>query len=422
MASPSLFASRRKPKRVGREPGHAPEEDNNEGMVPVPYAANHSDAFPCRPQSLTSRVDTGSVVRKPTTSTPRTKSKLRLSFNPADAGSEDQQQAEVSKKRPAPSNRPQSLLRESDIPSQTIDRPSYSKDYLSELRNSTPTTPKDLSAYTSSAEEDAGLDVASKFGPQSAFPSSSHIPSALEISEKKQRRARLAKEQGSEDFIALEDYNSDGEFKPQRMQVSTFLEKESLKDTRLIHDDEDIAEGFEAFVDDPGKVTLSRRARREAERKEKESMRALIAEAEDSSDDSDSSAERNHAYETAQTSHGMDGLSLKQKHSRRPQEPKEITPIPKLAAVLARFREGIQGLEFERGRLEKRRADIRDEKAKIAVNEEHIQKLLAETGEKFERARREAEELRRRTEHEQEMEDLEGTEAQESRVSRRLPG
>jgi Nineteen complex-related protein 2 len=421
MASPSLFASRRKPKRMGREPGHAPEDDDNEGMTQAPCDANHSDAFPCRPQSLTSRVDTGPVVRKPTASTPRTKSKLRLSFNPAEAGSEDQQQAEVLKKRPAPYNRPQSLLRESDIPSQTIDRPSYSKDYLSELRNSTPTTPKDLSAYTSSAEEDAGLDVASKFGSQSAFPTTSHIPSALEISEKKRRRARLAKEQGSEDFIALDDYDSDGEFKPQRMQISTFLDKSVESDTRLIHDDEDMAEGFESFVDDPGKVTLSRRARREAAHAEKESIRSLIAEAEDSSDESDSSAERNHAYETAQTSRGMDGLSLKQKYSKRPQEPKEITPIPKLGAVLTRFQEGIQGLEFERRRLEKRRADIREEKAKIAVNEEHIQKLLVETGERYERSRREAEEVRR-TEPEPEMEGLEGTEAQESRLSQEPSG
>jgi hypothetical protein len=232
------------------------------------------------------------------------------------------------------------------------------------------------------------------------------IPSATEISEAKARRARKAQEANAEDFIALEDYDSDGEFRPQRMQVSTFFEKSAEKDTRLVRDDEDIAEGFEAFVDDPGKVTLSRKGKKEQERKEKENMRAMIEEAEDSSDESDSSAERNYAYETAQTSRGMDGLSLKQRQSGRPQQPKEITPIPKLAAVLARFREGIQGLEYERVRLEKRRADIQKEKAEVASREENIQKLLVETGERFERLRREAEEPTRGNGHERGLDSM----------------
>lgn len=232
------------------------------------------------------------------------------------------------------------------------------------------------------------------------------IPSTAEIEEAKARRARKAQEANAEDFIALEDYDSDGEFRPQRMQVSKFLDKSSEKDTRLVRDDEDIAEGFEAFVDDPGKVTLSRKAKREQERTERENMRSMIEEAEDSSDESDSSAERNYAYETAQTSRGMDGLSLKQKQNRRPQQPKEITPIPKLAAVLARFREGIQGLEYERAKLQKRRADIEKEKAEIASREENIQRLLAETGERFERLRREAEEPVNGNGHERGLESI----------------
>lgn len=394
MAFPSLFAKRGMPKRVGRELGYAPEDDIDEGMSPFRHRASYSDTIHCRLQPLTSFVDTGPLVRKPTSNLPRKKSKLRLSFNPAEAGSDDQRHTvsgNVSKKRPAASDRTQNLLRQSEASSQTIDRPSYSKDYLSELRNSTPTTPKNLSAYTSSAEDEAILDVTSKFGAHSSLSGASHIPSEAEIEEKKARRARLAQEQGSEDFIALESYDSDGEFKPSRRQVSTFLDDLSENASRLVRDDETIAEGFESFVDDPGKVTLSRRGRREEERKDKESMRNLIAEAEDSSEESDSSAERNHAYETAQTSHGMDGLSLKQQKNRRPQQPKEITPIPKLSALLARFREGVQGLEYESGRLQKAMADIREERLKVAEREEHIQQLLAKQGEEFERLREEAE-------------------------------
>jgi hypothetical protein len=288
----------------------------------------------------------------------------RRDARPADGGEDDEP---IVVRKPTKTPTPRNNSRPHPIESSTTDLPSGHLD-------STPSAPE-----VKQATYPAGGTLES-------------IPSATEIEEAKQRRARKAKEANAEDFIALEDYDSDGEFKPQRMQVSTFFDKTAAEDTRLVRDDEDIAEGFEAFVDDPGKVTLSRKAKREQERKEKENMRAMIEEAEDSSDESDSSAERNYAYETAQTSHGMDGLSLKQRQIGRPQQPKEITPIPKLAAVLARFRKGIQGLEYERVRLEKRRADIQKEKGEIASREENIQRLLVETGEKFERLRREAEE------------------------------
>ena len=345
MTSTSLFASRKKPKRVGREPVEGLEEGNAEGMSTFPSVPDSSDASQCRDfDTDIVQTDEGPVVRKPTSSTPRTKSKLRLSFDPSEARTADSHGnfSTVPRKPAGASDRMRSLNRQSDIASMTFDRPNYSKDYLSELRNSTPTTPKDLSTHTSSAEDEPVLDIASKFRSQSTV---SHIPSAAQIEEKKQRRARFAEEQGSENFIALEDYDSDGEFKPQRMQVSKFLDDSLQKDTRLVHDDEDMAEGFEAFVDDPGKVTLSRKAKRQQEREEKETMRSMIADAEDSSDESDSSAERNYAYETAQTSHGMDGLSLKQKQSRKLQQPKEITAVPKLSVILAKFREGIQETE-----------------------------------------------------------------------------
>jgi len=65
--------------------------------------------------------------------------------------------------------------------------------------------------------------------------------------------------------------------------------------------------------------------------------------------------------------------------------------VPKLSVILAKFREGIQELEHERARLEKRLADIQREQAEIESREGNIQRLLAETGEKFERLRKEAE-------------------------------
>jgi Nineteen complex-related protein 2 len=331
---------------------------------------------------------------------PKNKSKLRISFDPTEIGGQihDEQLSSPSNvtglKRPHTTIRStlsQSILgngarilnSENDL---SRDRPTYNKDYLNELRNSTPSTPKELSAYNSSAEEDGdatALDIDRKFGQSSI--SSSVIPSAAEIQEKKERRARLAKEQGADDFIALEDYDSDGEFKPQRLQVSKFLERDRARDTRLVHDDEDIAEGFDEFVEDSGRVTLSKKGKREQERKARNMWREMIEEAEDTSDEDDSEAERNDAYVAAQTSHGMDGLLRQQdKVPAKPKPPKEFAPIPKLSTVLTRLRGNVQALEFERARLEKRKLDIQKEKLEVVARQDHIQLLLTEAGKRFE--------------------------------------
>lgn len=300
---------------------------------------------------------------------------------------------------------------------QNHDRPTYSKAYLDELRNSTPSTPRELSSRNSpgldlaSTETGTGnntLDLASKFGP-SALSSSSRIPTAAEIREKKERRARLAKEQlanasstsrnnDNEDFIPLEAYDSDGEFKPRAMQVGSYLAPARETDTRLVHDDEDIVEGFDSFVDDPGRVTLSKKALKAQSKLDREAIRSMIDEAEGSDDsdgssaaggsDDDSDYARHQAYEAAQTHRGMDGLTGHAAHTRiaaRPRQPRETTAIPKLGAGLARLREMASRLEYERARIEKRRADIRRERAGIVESQIHIQTSLEEAGKELER-------------------------------------
>jgi Nineteen complex-related protein 2 len=256
---------------------------------------------------------------------------------------------------------------------QDDDRPSYSKDYLNELRNSTPSTPRDLSAYTS---EDDGpskvLDVLSKFGTIQERVDQPAIPTDAEIREKKERRARLAKEQ---DFISLDD-DGGGRY----MQLST---RKEPKETRLVRDDEDLAEGFDDYVEDAGRVALGKKAKAAQQKKERESMRDLIADAENISDE-DSEAERNLAYETTQTRNAMDGLGLGNgQNDPLTRAPTIITPIPRLSSVLERLRSSISSLEYTRARLSKQMADLQQEKAEIAVRETDIQRLLLEAGEKY---------------------------------------
>lgn len=282
---------------------------------------------------------------------------------------------------------------------QTEDRPSYSADHLNELKTSTPSTPKDLRSKSDINNENSQtLDLASKFGSDLAYKdSSSAIPTDAEIREKKERRARLAKEQ---DFINLSDEDaqeqedSDGE-----MSLLPYARQKASKkeETRLVRDDEDIAEGFDEFVSD-GRIALSKKAEREQKKRQEAETRDLINEAEggnDSADseDDDSEAERHAAYEAAQTRKGMDGLRRDEQSTRprRPRTPPRITPLPTLAGCLDKLKQRLAGMEYARMQKVRRLEEIKKEKEDIRIREEEIQRLLKETGDRYEKLRQEAE-------------------------------
>ncbi|RVX66710.1 hypothetical protein B0A52_09523 [Exophiala mesophila] len=434
----TLFGGRRKPKVISRRER---EDDGDED----------------------GDQDTGPVVRRPTSNLPKNKSRLRVSFNPGGDGDDqesnrDTGRSTVQQSGSAPSStitphKPprlglsnaatqvlQNRSTDRDLEddgneggrSSNIGRPTYNKAYLDELRNSTPSTPRDLSLsrddspsldLVDPARETSStalsLDLESKFGKSA---SSSRIPSLAEIREKKERRARLAKEQAalsssgggqsSTDFVSLEDYDSDGEFKPRRMQVGSYNPASDNiyreKNTRLVHEDEDIAEGFDSFVEDAGRVTLSRKGLKEQSRRDRDAIRTMIEEAEGSGgrqhkhDDvnyemdsnnsnsdagSDSDYELHQAYELSQTHHGMDGLKSHRSHTRqanRPRQPRETATIPKLSVGLSRLREMVSSLEMERARILKRRADIRAEQVDVVASQKHIQSSLEEAGQELE--------------------------------------
>ena len=282
---------------------------------------------------------------------------------------------------------------------QTEDRPSYSVDHLNELKISTPSTPKDLRSQSDIGDESGrALDLASKFGSELAFQEfSSAIPTDAEIREKKERRARRAKEQ---DFINLDDEDaqeqedSDGE-----TSLLPYAKQKSSKkeETRLVHDDEDIAEGFDEFVSD-GRIALGKKAEREQKKQQKAVMRDLINETEGGNDSADSEyddseAERHAAYEAAQTRKGMDGLRRDDQSTRprRPRTPPRITPLPTLAGCLEKLKQRLAGVEYARMQKARRLEEVRKEREDIRNREEEIQQLLKETGDRYEKLRQEAE-------------------------------
>lgn len=262
------------------------------------------------------------------------------------------------------------------------DRPRYSKEYLDELQSSTPNTPRPSSRADTApeAEDEMNLDASELEGavivedpssaPAPAAPGAApRILTAAEVQEKKERRARLA----HEDFIALSD--EDDEDAP----------PEKRKDGgRLARDDENLYEGFEAFVEDED-VALGRRAEREARRRRREEMAEMIAEAEgrsgEESDEED--AGRRAAFEAAQSRAGMDGLKRPARDPGEPAPKPRITPLPSMAECLGALQET---LAARRGELEARSrkvAELRAEREEIRGREAEVQRLVNEAGERY---------------------------------------
>ena len=288
-------------------------------------------------------------------------------------------------------------------------RPSYSKDYLTELKNSTPSAPQDQDS-SEDANGNHSLDVAAKFGADlSRYQDQDRnaaIPTEVEIQEKKARRARLAKEQkyksknsgssGSEDENEPVDHGLDSEedeFRNQRDTVP-FSNGSKYPETRLTQDDEDIMEDFDSFVDD-GRIKLGRKAEKEHRKRQRDEMRDLIAEAEDpsSEDSDDSEKQRRDDYDSVQTRKGMEGLRVRDSkgpHDSGVRTPPKITPLPSLSSCVERLRAALQEVEASRKETMRRLTELESKRQEIPAQEEDIQQRLKEAGEQYERLRKEA--------------------------------
>jgi hypothetical protein len=196
------------------------------------------------------------------------------------------------------------------------------------------------------------------------------------------------------------------------MQVGPWHAAPKDTDSRVVREDEDIAEGFDEFVSDnadpKGRYTtdslnLTSKAKRSNAKAQREAMRAQIEAAEQSPEDTDEGsaagsggegydsddAERHHAYEMAQTAYGLptgsavgDGYLKAQK---RPRQPREVTPIVKLSVGLQGLRDRVAAIGIEKGRLERRLGEIAVERKDVRKRQEHIQASLAESAAELER-------------------------------------
>ncbi|MCJ1478762.1 hypothetical protein MMC13_007446 [Lambiella insularis] len=400
------FAARHKARIIGQ---------NEEDTTGAGSAGTTSDAG--------SQEDTSvPTVKRP--SRPKNRSSFRLSFGPggtsmSEDGAPTSEVFTPKKSRLSRQAISQNALRRSLAASDHLsirnseDRPSYSAAHLDELKTSTLSTPKDLGPL-SKVESTAThtLDVASKFDPDLSIHNSA-IPTDAEIQEKKLRRARLAQEQKyqshntSSESESESDRNGgpplhdseDDEFKFNNNTISLLPARSKHPETRLVRDDEDIMEDFDSFVEDGG-ITLGRKAEREQKARRKAEMADLIAEAErqsSSAGSDDSEVERRAEYEATQTKKGMDGMRLEEGKEWGgggtglvARTPPRITPLPTLGGCLERLRERLMAAEARRTMKIKEMEGVERERAEIAEREVEIQRLLKETGERYERLKAEA--------------------------------
>jgi len=282
------------------------------------------------------------------------------------------------------------------LPTRTLDgdddRPRYSREYLQELQSSTPNTPQNLSTLKinddemdldASELEGAMVVEASDLVAATGGAAPAQVLTEAEIAQRKERRARLALEK---EYISL-DGGSDDEANGSYISL---LPRKKEKETRLVAEDEDLGEGYDEFVED-GRLSLGKKAEREARRRRKQEMAELINAAEEDEDEGsdDSEAERRAAYEEAQTRAGMDGLHRTEGGGGGHGDatglimvPK-MKPLPDLADCLARMQSLVQGVADEVARKRKKIADLEREKAEILSREQEVQEILDKAGQKY---------------------------------------
>jgi hypothetical protein len=356
---------------------------------------------------LTNRVV--SVVKRPAFGKSKKRSSLRISFGPSESDANDgDESSDAAVVTPKKSNlsrialeksaqlRARSGLGADATQSGDEARPSYSKDYIAELRSSTPTTPKDLKPSSDEEEESRTLDVASKFGPLASLvpEPSSAIPTAAEIEEKKARRRRLAQEEKAYEDEGERPWASDDEgeddFRMRRNEISV-RPKDKYPETRLIHDDEDIAEGFDDFVED-GRISLGRKSEREAQRRRRADMAELINDAEggDSADSSDDSEEeRNTAFAAAQARAGRYGQRI-QDEDDGTKTPPRVTPLPDLNEVLEGLSLDVRTKQQRKDAIIAKLQELADDKLRVEERKQYLQAQLQKTGEEYEKLRQES--------------------------------
>lgn len=377
-----------------------------DGSTPTTAAAEDDDGGPAVIRPAVSRSSSTKAKKKASSS------KLSFGVTQESGGAEGSEPLTPKKpatlsQRATENNALRSSLSSRKLPTRSFgpeqESTSYSREYLEELQSSTPNTPQNLASLR--IHDDGGDDAAADamdldpselegavIIPQadlsvSTFGTAGHILSATEIKEKKERRARLAKEGG-----AYDEDDEDGNYISLSSSNKNIQQKEN---TRLIAEDEDLGEGYDDFVED-ARLELGKRGEKEARRRQRREMEELInaAEGPTEDEDEDSDADRKAAYEAAQTraamgvrfDDGVGGAYDSSKVGGTGLVIPRMKPLPELGESLARMHELVRGMEEQVAAKRKRIGDLEGEKQEILDEEKKVQEVLNQEGMKYQSA------------------------------------
>jgi hypothetical protein len=223
-------------------------------------------------------------------------------------------------------------------------RPAYTKDYLTQLRDSTPSTPRDISDYVSD---------------ESPASSTQPIARPAEILDEAVIRALKERRQ---DRARGEDYLS--------------LDQEAA--AKIRKPDSDDEETYRAYVDEPVRLQKNMTA---AQKKYKQDQ---IQEALYQSDsDMQSSVDDEDDWETQQIAKAQPNLEKKRKRDMFSM-PDEIPPIPTFDSVMTRMRARLESEKAKRAQLAELLKQLQKEIEEIKEREETTQENLVKAGREYE--------------------------------------
>lgn len=230
-------------------------------------------------------------------------------------------------------------------------RPTYTKEYLNQLRDSTPSTPKDLSRYLSDDSPDNANSPAPVSKPRPAEILDEAVIRALR--ERRRERAR------GEDYVSLD--------------------ADDARPRRAESDDED---AYANYVDEPVRLQRNMEAAQQKYKKEQ------IQEALYHSDSEAMSEMEDDEWENQQIAKAHPNL-IKSRKLDIFAAPSEIPPVPTFAAALGRLKDRLEAMKTRRAELLESVRQLEKEAEEIKQREESVQESLARAGKEYEMLREE---------------------------------
>ena len=226
-----------------------------------------------------------------------------------------------------------------EIPSS---RPLYTKDYLTQLHDSTPSTPKDLSRYLS--DESPISDITA----QPTVRPTEILDEAIVRALKERRNDR------SRDYLSLDD---DTASKPGKADSDE--------------------ETYHTYVEEPVRLQKNMEA---AQKRYKQDQ---IQEALYKSDSDAVSSVDDDEWENQQIAKAQPTLVRKRKKDMH-SIPDVIPPIPNLDSVMKRMRGRLEEMKVKRAQMAETLAQLESEREEVRNREEAIQEKLEKIGKEYE--------------------------------------